>query len=71
MFDWADYISEQYEEYMAENCTCSSSDEECTCMSFEKFSDSHMQDLQEYWAKQACEDVESYEEYQLGLKCNI
>lgn len=65
MFDWADYISEQYEEYMMQNCTCHRSDEECNCITFEQFEANYVQDLQDQWAQEA------WETYQEKLECQI
>lgn len=58
MGDWGDYIGEKYEEYMAENCTCAKSDCECPCMSFEKFSEEHLHDLQSYWDNYPYDEAE-------------
>lgn len=65
MGDWADYISEQYEDYMAQNCTCHRSDEECTCLSFEAFEEEYLQNLRDAWEKDV---VCAFEEQ---LSCQI
>jgi hypothetical protein len=49
MEDWADYITEQYEEYMEKNCICATSDQECPCMSFTQFESYEIQRLEAYW----------------------
>ena len=42
-----EYIAEQYESYMAQNCTCASSDKECDCMTLSEFEDDHMYVLEQ------------------------
>lgn len=71
MDNWDDYILEQYEIYIAENCTCASSDEDCPCMSLARFSDHHFKELEDYWAQQAYDDCVSYAEYIGALECQI
>jgi hypothetical protein len=53
MDDWADYISEQYEYYMAQNCTCARSDDDCNCMTFKQFEANYIKHLQDQWAEEA------------------
>ena len=71
MEDWADHISELYEQYMADHCTCASSDEECTCMGFEEFSDSYVEELREAWGTQIVEFHKDAVERQGYLECHF
>ncbi len=48
MDKWDEYVSEQYEEYMAQNCTCATSDEECPCMTLQQFNNYCLDQLEEY-----------------------
>ena len=65
MDDWADHISELYEEYMAQNCTCHRSDDECNCMSFEAFQEDYIQTLREAWEERV------WEAHREKLECQV
>lgn len=65
MFDWADYISEQYEDYMAQNCTCDRNGEECICLTFEEFENTHLKDLQDEWGEIAWRAQQEKIEFQI------
>jgi hypothetical protein len=65
MFDSANHISALYEDYMLQNCTCDRSDEDCNCMSFEKFEENYLQDLRDQWEHEL---AMAYEE---RLECQI
>lgn len=66
MSDWPDHMIKQYEEqkereytwqlyedYMAQNCTCDRSEDDCEAMTFEQFEANYIKDLQDQWAEEA------------------
>jgi hypothetical protein len=65
MFDWADYITEQYEDYMAQNCICDRSEDPCPCMKFEEFEHLHILSVKESYADSL------YEEQQMAIECQF
>lgn len=61
------YFLDQYAHYMGQHCTCHRSEEDCLCMSYEKFCDTHMEALKDYWEQEAGYDHER----ELELACQI
>jgi hypothetical protein len=61
------YLELQYEQYIEQNCTCASSDEECPCYTFDQFCEMHIQQLKNEWAEilyQEQQDVREFAECQ-------
>ena len=46
-----DYMLEQYEDYMADNCTCDRDPDDCHCLTFEDFCTMHIEELKDEWAQ--------------------
>jgi len=55
---WSNFISDQYDEYIKENCTCNA--DECSCISFQEFESDYLESLENQWLA-CCEDNKSPE----------
>lgn len=43
------YLEEEYEDYMAKNCTCDREESDCQCMNFEQFCEHFIAEVQRDW----------------------
>jgi hypothetical protein len=58
---WRDEMNEEYQDYLIDHCSCASEDD-CTCMTFDEFTDEKMKEYECHLMRMA-EDYQEEEQY--------
>lgn len=57
MYDESEYLLEQYHLYVEKSCTCATSEDDCPCVTYERFCQQYIQELQHEWEEIVGEEL--------------